>query len=210
MATVLNPVTRDLTPMFAGFAKHHGRQSRLTYGRSVVRDLAKEQIRQTRLDDGTAPGLQRIQHQVAINAGFRSWGDLVNAPESERQLAALMHQLPSLNSFGFGPGDFARTKQEREKNMLDWRRELRASKRVDTLRSWLVDNIAPRKTVNQWAGSYGLKHLAEAELDYVTNGEFIAAAILEGYPYRRDDRGPNATFGMSERSITATRKRIRG
>ncbi|WP_434317521.1 hypothetical protein [Leifsonia sp. P73] len=174
------------------------------------KDLAKAQLRQSRLDGAATLGLQKMQHQVAVNAGFRSWDDLLAAPESERELVVLMDREPSLNMFGFGPGDFARTREERMKNMVEWRRELRAGGRVQEIRTWIVDNLDSRKTINQWAGSYGLKHLAEQDLGYVANGEFIAAAILEGYPYRRDSSGPNATFGMSERSISAIRKRQRG
>jgi hypothetical protein len=174
------------------------------------KDLAKTQLRQRRLDDAEAPGLQKTQHEVAVDAGFRSWDDLLAAPESERELVILMDREPTLNMFGFGLGDFAKTREEREKNMIEWRSELRAGGRVEQLRTWIVDNIDSRKTINQWAGSYGLKHLAEEEIGYVANGEFIAAAILEGYPYRRDGYGPNATFGMSERSINALRKRLRG
>ena len=58
----------------------------------------------------------------------------------------------------------------------------------------------PIKTINLNHTRYGLKHIAEKEIGYIPNGVFDAAAIIAGYPYRRVDQ-PNATFGMSERSI---------
>ena len=79
--------------------------------------------------------------------------------------------------------------------------------RADTVRQvhdWLVVNIAPIKTPN--TGSYELKHLAEDLLgEYVTNGELITAALMAGYPMRRD-HGPNADFAMSSRDVTRLRK----
>jgi hypothetical protein len=37
------------------------------------------------------------------------------------------------------------------------------------------------------------------------NGEFIAAALMAGYPMRYES-GPNATFGMSRRDVERVRK----
>ncbi len=65
--------------------------------------------------------------------------------------------------------------------------------------AWLHDNITPIKTPT--FSSYGLKHVLERSLGgwYVTNGEFIAAALIAGYPYKHD--APNPLFGMSARDI---------
>lgn len=56
--------------------------------------------------------------------------------------------------------------------------------------------------VNEKVGtSYGLKHLAEKEIGYVSNGIFIAAALACGFKIKRDiDRGhpsPNAFLNIS-------------
>ncbi len=69
---------------------------------------------------------------------------------------------------------------------------------------WLEDNIEPIKTVNRRHSSYGLKHIAEPHSPkrYLTNGVFIAAALIAGYPVMFDDT-PNPSFGMSEKSIKA-------
>ena len=45
--------------------------------------------------------------------------------------------------------------------------------------------------------SYGLKHVAEREIGYITNGVFIAAAIAEGFVVRRVKGTPNARIGIS-------------
>ena len=66
---------------------------------------------------------------------------------------------------------------------------------------WLRSNVEPIKTINRRHSSYGLKHLAEkfSPNGYLSNGVFIAAAMIVGYPFKLDP--PNAMFGMSERSI---------
>ncbi|HEY5230871.1 MAG TPA: hypothetical protein VIJ11_08280, partial [Galbitalea sp.] len=132
----------------------------------------------------------------------------LTADETDRQIAVVMDLEPQLNQFGFGPGAFAQSAQERRENFARWRIELRASgEHVEEIRQWLERNVEPRRTINSYAGSYGLKHIAEQALgEYVANGELIAAAIIAGYPYRREaDGSPNARFGMSERSINALR-----
>lgn len=69
---------------------------------------------------------------------------------------------------------------------------------VRELATWLRDNVRPIKTPT--VGSYGMKHVVEKAIGrYVSNGEFIAAALIAGYPYRHD--APNTLFGMSARDI---------
>jgi len=174
------------------------------------KDRAKSQLKQRRAAGDDRPALQRTQHEVAVNAGFRSWGDMLACREDERDLAALMVREPTLNWAGFGPGDFAKSRAEREAQFTQWRVELRESAdHVAQLRAWLVSNADPRKTVNSRAYSYKLKHLAEEELgSYVSNGEIIAAAILAGYSYR--EVGLNANFGISQHSMRALDDRRRG
>jgi len=173
------------------------------------KDLAKARLKQRRAAGHDGSALQRTQHEVAVDAGFRSWGDMLASGEDERDLAALMLREPTLNWAGFGPGDFAKTRSERDAQFAQWRVELRESAdHVAQLREWLVNNADPRKTVNDRAYSYKLKHLAEEELgSYVSNGEIIAAAILAGYSY--EDVGLNANFGISQYSMKALEERRR-
>jgi len=159
-------------------------------------------------DTGDDSTLQQVQHRVAQTAGYSSWGALLVADEIDRRLAAVMFEEPTLNLNGIGPGPYPGTPQERRERSEAWRRELRArSAHVHQIRAWLEDNIEPRKTINSWAGSYGLKHIAENALGaYVSNGELIAAAIIAGFPYRLEGgRSPNVYFGMRAASIKAAR-----
>jgi hypothetical protein len=61
-------------------------------------------------------------------------------------------------------------------------------------RSWLR-RFSKTKALNRRGTSCGLKHYAEDDIGYVTNGVFIAAAIAEGFTARRT--GPNAWFNIS-------------
>lgn len=78
---------------------------------------------------------------------------------------------------------------------------------INLIASWLLD--CPKlKAVNRRRSSYGLKHLCERHMlapdycTYVSNGEFIAAAVLAGFtlysfPHLIGDI--NCAFNMSER-----------
>src|SRR5271166_6416600 len=68
-------------------------------------------------------------------------------------------------------------------------------------RQWLRQ-FTKTKAVNPRAGSsYGLKHVAEADIGYVTNGVFIAAAAAEGFIVKRcRPDSPNAWFNISSRA----------
>ena len=174
------------------------------------KDRAKRQLHAVQDAGETGFGLQQIQHRVAVAAGYRSWSALLDAPEHDRRLAAVMLEEPLLNLNGMGPGPYAGTLQERRERFDRWRVELRSSAdHVEQVRLWLVKNIEPRKTINPYAGSYSLKHIAEKALDgYVTNGELIAAAIIAGFPHRSDGvSSPNMSFGMTVGSIRAARLR---
>lgn len=175
------------------------------------KDHAKAQLRELRAGLDSSRGLQQVQHQVAVDAGYLSWGELLAADQSDRRLAALMVSEPYLNLNGFGQGAYTRSLQERREQFRQWRTDLRSSSEsVEMLCRWLVDNVESRKTINEHANSYALKHLAEKDLGiYVANGELIAAALIVGYPCRKGGgTSPNADFGMSSRSITAIRRRL--
>lgn len=169
------------------------------------KESSKTRLKGLRSAGNLGVRLQQVQHQVALDAGYRSWGALLAADEADRQLAVVMDMEPYLNANGFGPGRYRRTLQQQREDVVEWRAELRASaEHVDEIRIWLVQHISPRKTINRNVDSYGLKGLAERKLGaYLTNGEFIAAAIIAGYPYRRIGGGsPNALFGISAQSLT--------
>jgi hypothetical protein len=63
---------------------------------------------------------------------------------------------------------------------------------------WLRENITPIKTPT--FSSYTVKHVMQRVTGvYVTNGEFIAAALVAGYTFKYDQ--PNVLFGMSARDL---------
>ena len=116
-------------------------------------------------------------------------------------LAEVMEEHPLLNDFGIGAFDpWRKTGQQRLDEIAAGRVRLAASEdRVMEIVFWLRDNITPIKTPK--FSSYGLKHVLEHSPCgwYVTNGEFIAAAFIAGYPYKYD--APNPLFGMSARDV---------
>lgn len=154
------------------------------------------------------PTLQQVQHHVAVRAGYPSWAGLLQAPEHDRQLAAVMTREPRLTRFGMGAGAFGKTREERLADFARGRAELRASAgEVAEVTTWLLANIAPIRTINRDWTSYQHKHMVERVIGrYVANGEFIAAAIIAGYPYRQESwDSPNVCFAMSSRSVRAAR-----
>jgi hypothetical protein len=75
---------------------------------------------------------------------------------------------------------------------------------VRTALRFIETQCCPQKTFNKKRGSYGLKHDAEAwgkengMSSYVANGEFILAAILAGFDFKREKRAnPNCLFNIA-------------
>ena len=69
-------------------------------------------------------------------------------------------------------------------------------KKVEAAKAWIEQRCWKRKTINWTRSSYGLKHDMEHETGiYVTNGDFIRAAILLGYNVIIQDY-PNCFFDM--------------
>lgn len=156
-------------------------------------------------------GLMKAQHVVAVESGFTRWNELIKADDIELRLVITMDKHYYLNTFGIGLFDHGRgltiAQCQEQSNQL--RSELRRS--VADVRwtvEWLRANVAPIKTINRRRTSYSLKHIAEKFHPnlYLTNGMFIAAALILDYPYHLTD-GPNVEFGMSERSISQIRDR---
>lgn len=119
----------------------------------------------------------------------------------------VMRKNPRLGILGFGVyAEKSLSKSELVEKLDLSRLQLEGAKeRVIKISAWLRRNIEPTKTICKDQSSYQYKHIADKHLGYVTNGEFIAAAIMAGYPYKEDD-GLNAYFGMSKRSWERMRK----
>jgi len=116
-------------------------------------------------------------------------------------LAEVMERHPQLNSFGIGVyGPRSKTPEQRQAELAAGRTALAGREAtVLEIAAWLRENVAPIKTPT--VGSYGMKHVVKRAIGkYVTNGEFIAAALIAGYAVKYTG-GPNAVFGMSARDV---------
>lgn len=116
-------------------------------------------------------------------------------------LVEVMERHPQLNLFGIGTfNPRSKTTEQRQAELADGRTAL-AGREADVLEiaAWLRENVAPIKTPT--VTSYGMKHVVERAIGkYVTNGEFIAAALIAGYAFKYT-AGPNPLFGMSARDV---------
>jgi|GEM_PF-1029218 len=146
--------------------------------------------------------LGRAQHVVAVEHGFASWDAAIKSDSMRVYLAITMFKHPDLSDFGIGVYDRGKTREEREAHHQGNRAALAASaERVGHVVEWLKEHVAPIKTLNPRRSSYGIKHVVEKELGYITNGVFIAAGIIAGYPHEIRSDSPNVRFGMSEKSL---------
>jgi hypothetical protein len=115
-------------------------------------------------------------------------------------MARILEQEPELSDFGYGLSDSEKTHEERA---AEFHRNRQSIREPDSLAQFLaacrwLSQFAKTKSLNRRGTSYGLKHIAERDIGYITNGVFIAAAIAEGFRVRREGRrSPNAVFKIS-------------
>lgn len=125
-------------------------------------------------------------------------------------LQRIIDQVPMLNDHGISVYNAKRcTPEERAKELEAGRAHLmRSLPKCNKVCAWL-EGIKPTKRPNGRIGtSYSLKHIAEREIGYITNGVFIAAAVFCGYPYRIISGSPNVILGMSKKSIDQRTLRV--
>lgn len=107
---------------------------------------------------------------------------------------------PLLSDNGFKQFRGRRPLAEHEAGFVRWResiREPRSLAQFMAARGWLR-RFGKIKALNRTGTSYGLKHCAQDDIGYVTNGCFIVAAIAEGFTVRCSQPGsPNALFNIS-------------
>jgi len=114
----------------------------------------------------------------------------------------ILEQEPQLNDFGYGVYFGIQGQAEQQASFQECRKSIRAPNSLAQFiaaRRWLRQ-FSKRKTICPHGTSYGLKHIAEHTIGYVTNGVFIAAAIAEGFQVRRSDASPNAMFNITSRA----------
>ena len=131
-----------------------------------------------------------------------------------KTMQSLMDTWPLLTAFGFGSFDRHSEKSHEEQQAIY------ESRRAEMLSPHCLDEferarrflrLFPKlKTINDRGTSYGLKHAAAPTIGYTSNGMFIAAAIAEGFKFKRND--PNAMFNISSHAWRSfpegTRSRI--
>ena len=134
----------------------------------------------------------------------------ITAEEAAEATAAIKRAVdlfPDLTDFGFGIFDAYRlTPAARQERFRKSRADMFAPRSLEDFtraKHWLM---AQPKTKNPNSGagsSYWLKHVAEEDIGYTTNGIFIAAAVAAGFIVERcrrsDDESPNAFFNISSK-----------
>ena len=126
---------------------------------------------------------------------------------TREQIQKIIDQVPTLNSFGIGVSDLIRDERERLDTLESGKRSLLDSAEACTKCCEWLQNVEKTKAINDHANSYGLKHVAEVDIGYITNGSFIAAAIHSGFEYNVTPGSPNVTFNMSTGSINDIKRR---
>lgn len=106
--------------------------------------------------------------------------------------------IPGLSMHGFGvfgenqlPPEIAAQKLQQERRVLVRSDSLRA---VFLLMEWSKERLQAVNEINYRLSSYALKHLAEKEVGYVSNGQMILALILLGYDWA--GQGADAFFNV--------------
>lgn len=122
---------------------------------------------------------------------------------TKKKIASVIKKVPELTDFGIGlyEGGRGLSKKEYElKFKSEQEKLLNSTDDFEKICNWLtkIDKI---KTINTRRSSYSLKHIAEKEIGYITNGVFIAAAIYSGFNFKIYSDSQNVYFGMSEKSI---------
>lgn len=129
---------------------------------------------------------------------------MIRQAEADQAIAAIKRALtrfPELTDFGFGVFDERRLPPtERAEQFRANRALMFETRSLDGFQracDWLTRQRRT-KQINPGAGSsYGLKHAAEYEVGYVTNGMFIAAAVACGFRVKRIADSPNAHLNIS-------------
>jgi len=123
-------------------------------------------------------------------------------------IAAVISRVPELNPFGacLSREDRKLPPDQRAAKLRQEQAELLGSAENCTkICEWLA---GLEKIKTPVPNSYGLKHVFSGQPGnpYVTNGEFIAAAIHSGLTFKVEDYDPNVLFGISDRSVKAARR----
>lgn len=158
-------------------------------------------------------GHSQILNALAESLGESSWQALSPKLNKEttysksevlatrEKLKAIMETHTLLTAFGMGASqDFSLSRKERIEKFHNDRRRLFQTD-LETLNNtaiWL-SKVKKTKTITGRVRSYGAKHDVQKIIGYVTNGQFIASALLAGFDIKVDS-SPNVAFNMDVRS----------
>ena len=119
-------------------------------------------------------------------------------------LSAVLAEHPTLTVYGFENPEETDPAEMQERIA-----ELRRSEAAfDVACVWIREHLPPTPRSRGYYSSYYLKHVAEVEIGYLTNGLFIAAMIHSGHRFRQPGRGnPNAYFPLHKRKVKALERR---
>ena len=116
------------------------------------------------------------------------------------EMNRILEREPLLSDNGLKQLRGRRPLAEHEAEFTRWREDMRTPRSLAQFmaaRGWLRQ-FSKIKAPNKCGTSYGLKHCAEDDIGYTTNGCFIAAAIAEGFTVHCVEPGsPNAWFNIS-------------
>jgi hypothetical protein len=125
-------------------------------------------------------------------------------PMTREDIQAVIDMIPTLNAHGVGAFDAVKREYRAAYIASEQETLLRSAEECTKICEWLAQ-IEKTETPRPHAGSYFLKHLAEEEIGYVTNGAFIAAAVHCGFDFEIEPNSPNPYFNMSKKSIQQTK-----
>lgn len=122
----------------------------------------------------------------------------------------ILLEYPDLTAFGFGlyGNHEARTDKESRDEFDAEQQELYDNRHEIVLALEWLNKAKKTMTINRDNSSYGLKHMAESyhrnigvvDDCYISNGAFIAAAVLAGFTIERCRvDSPNAYMNISKR-----------
>lgn len=132
---------------------------------------------------------------------------------TEAEVKTILDQHTWLHFGGYGlPSDRTKTVAERSHSVKVGRAHLLEPRSVEQIQKtceWIKTNLEPQKTVNYRRTSYGLKHIVEKTTGYISNGQFIVAALICGYTMgRKPDWGYNPSFNIKELSVKRAEKQV--
>lgn len=130
-----------------------------------------------------------------------------------KTLEQVMSEQPFLCDYGFAHRHRDESIEDFTARIQDGRRILaQAGAEIAQAVEWITNNLEPAQKINEDVNSYGLKHYAEKEIgSYISNGVFIAAAMMCGYQWLRSaPDSPNAHINISKKLVKALRKTYYG